>query len=358
MEAIGQNKFDVDELEDLLGGLEQLHRMIMNTVRQAVAGQIEYDDTYTQSGYGDVSYAVDTKSEALIVAWFQQHAPARGVVLVSEGIGARTFPEEMPEESAKWRIIMDPLDGTRHIMYDNRSCWILSGIAPNYGDQTTLKDIRAAIQTEVPTSLQEKAVLLRAVRGHGVRAKVIRIASASQSQEKDENTFEEEIHFHPSTARGLENGFVVFSNFFPGTKAIISDIEERMIAKLLGGAEENGCLVFSEQYISNAGQLFMLLSGRYRMVADIRAALSEWRIRNGKSLPLCSHPYDICTMLIAEESGCLFVSETGDAFNAPLDLHTNCSWIGYANENLMRLAQPALESALRETWQLPQYFNL
>ena len=332
------------ELEQILASLEELHLSVMTAVRQAIAGQAAYDTSFEDTGNGDVSYAIDTKSESLIVAWFEQNAFDGGVVVIAEGIGKRVFPAGCAEETARWRVILDPLDGTRHIMYDNRSCWILTGVAPNRGEGTSLRDIAAAIQTEVPTSLQDKCAVLTAIKGGGVNAKIVRCAPP-HGQVSD-------LRLRPSRADSFENGFLVFSNFFPGCKSVIADIEERLTARLLGEAKENGATVFSEQYICNAGQLFMLMSGKYRMVADIRGGLGDWQSRNGKPLPLCSHPYDLSAILIAREAGCLILDENGGDFDAPLDLHTNCSWLAYANAALMQKAQPLFAQAKKEATHL------
>ena len=50
------------------------------------------------------------------------------------------------------RIIIDPIDGTRGLMYDKRSAFFLAGAAPNRGDSTTLQDIEVAAMVELPTT--------------------------------------------------------------------------------------------------------------------------------------------------------------------------------------------------------------
>ena len=35
-------------------------------------------------------------------------------------------------------------------MYQKRSAWILTGVAPNRGPETSLQDIVLAMQTEIP----------------------------------------------------------------------------------------------------------------------------------------------------------------------------------------------------------------
>ena len=63
---------------------------------------------------------------------------------------AACYPSGADETSADWRIIVDPIDGTRGLMYQKRSAWILTGVAPNRGPGTSLSDIELAVQTEIP----------------------------------------------------------------------------------------------------------------------------------------------------------------------------------------------------------------
>ena len=76
-----------------------------------------------------------------------------------------------PAEDAAWRIIVDPIDGTRGLMYQKRSAWILTGIAPNYGPATNLQDILLAVQTEIPLVKQHLSDVVWAIRDHGIQAK-------------------------------------------------------------------------------------------------------------------------------------------------------------------------------------------
>ena len=45
------------------------------------------------------------------------------------------------------RLIVDPIDGTRGIMYDKRSAWTLAGVAPQRGAGTHLGDIAVKLVT-------------------------------------------------------------------------------------------------------------------------------------------------------------------------------------------------------------------
>ncbi len=79
----------------------------------------------------------------------------------------RVFPHGTKESDAKIRLIVDPIDGTRGIMYDKRPAWALAGVAPNKGPGTRLRDIEVAVMTELPTSKMGSADVLWATRGGG-----------------------------------------------------------------------------------------------------------------------------------------------------------------------------------------------
>src|SRR2546429_5760840 len=94
---------------------------------------------------------------------------ATPIVLIAEGLptGKLVLPLGTPEENATWRIIVDPIDGTRGLMYQKRSAWVLTGVAPNRGAETNLSDVELAIQTEIPLVKQHLSDCLWAVRGEG-----------------------------------------------------------------------------------------------------------------------------------------------------------------------------------------------
>lgn len=326
-------------IEALLDSIEKLHRAIRSAARESIRKQSEGLAAISGSGNGDVSYGIDDECEKIIDRWFMEDPPAGGAVVVCEGLGKRAYPTGLNESDAKWRVLIDPLDGTRHIMYDNRSAWVLTGVALNRGGQTSLGDICAALQTEVPVVLQDKGAVLKAVRHNGASLKYYDLRTG--------NEVKTHVALKPSAAATLENGFGVFVNVFPGTKAIISELEERVLYRLYGDPEENSALVFSEQYISSAGQLFMLMTGKYRMVIDIRGLLGSYQLKRNKKLPLCAHPYDLSAALIATESGCIVANAYGGVLDYPTDLDTNCSWAGYANAGLYKEIHPVILEELK-----------
>ncbi len=280
----------------------------------------------------DTIYVVDKVGERAVLAWFAKHWPeSEPVELVVEGLedlGAVTFPRGTPVTRTKWKCILDPIDGTRGLMYDKRSAWSLAALAPQHGSRTNLSDIVIAVMTELPTSKAGFADQLSAVRGGGVHAKRVDLRTGREKQ----------FTPRPSRATTLAHGFASFAKFFPAAKAWIAAREERFLRAVGAGPD-----VFDDQYLSSAGQLYELLMGRDRFVADIRPLAFKATKARG-ALPC--HPYDLCTALIAQEAGCVVESPDGRPLHAPLDTTTPVAWVGYANRALARRLRPKLRRVL------------
>ncbi|HEV2459000.1 MAG TPA: inositol monophosphatase, partial [Ktedonobacterales bacterium] len=61
---------------------------------------------------------------------------------------------------------------------------------------------------------------------------------------------------------------------------------------------------------------------------------------------LCAHPYDLASLLVAEEAGVLVADAQGQPLDAPLDVQTSVAWAGYANAALRATLEPLLLQAL------------
>lgn len=286
----------------------------------------------------DTIYQIDRLSEEAILAWFEEHWPrAWPVELVMEGLEeATTFPRGVPVAKTRWKCILDPIDGTRGLMYDKRAAFILAGLAPQRGAKTELRDIVVAAMSEIPTSKQDRADQLSAVRGRGVVAERHDLARCTRKKWKPQ----------PSRAKEFDHGFASLARFFPEGKGLLGEVEETLWRELGVLGKEGGQRVFDDQYISTGGQLFELCVGHDRMLGDVRPlAYAKLGL---SSAALCCHPYDICTALIAREAGCVIEAPDGGELRAPLDTTTSVSWLGYANPALARLVRPVLRRILRE----------
>jgi hypothetical protein len=147
----------------------------------------------------------------------------------------------------------------------------------------------------------------------------------------------------PSTATTIAHGFAMLSRFFPGNRAELAGIDDEVVEALLGPPQPGMAQSFEDQYISTGGQLYELMAGHDRFVADLRP-LFERRRPGGAAL--CCHPYDLCTELIAREAGVLVTDETGRPLRAPLDVSSDVAWVAYANHALKERIEPHLQRAL------------
>ena len=325
----------------LLDPLRELHAALRDRVVATCEHQsAERLAVVAAEGADDTIYTIDRVSEELLLELCQRTlAEISPFVLVAEGLdgGRRVLPEGTREEDAPLLVIVDPIDGTRGLMYQKRSAWILTGVAPNRGRVTDLADIEVAVQTEIPLVKQHLSDCAWAVKGEGAKAE-------RWDRLRERAT---PLSLQPSRATDLRHGFGQISRFFPGGRDLLADLEEELIARHLGPT--NGRAVcFEDQYICSGGQLYELASGHDRFIADLRPLLTPLLQRRGEGPVIPCHPYDLCTELIARELGVEICAPDGSALEAPLDLISPVSWVGYANPELRRSLEPLLQELLRK----------
>jgi hypothetical protein len=262
------------------------------------------------------------------------------MVLVAEGIvgGQIVLPEGSSEDNAVIRVLVDPIDGTRGLMYQKRSGWVLTGVAPNRGAATRLRDIELAVQTEIPLVKQHLSDVLWATADGPLRTERYNRLTGEQAP----------VRLRPSRAHTIAHGFAMISRFFPGAREELAAIDEAVVRATLGPPQAGKAQCFEDQYISSAGQLYELIAGHDRFVADLRPLLDSHLAARGEALGICCHPYDMATIMIAEKAGVLLSDERGGVLDAPLDIHADVGWAGYANAEIRAQVEPALLGALRE----------
>jgi len=331
----------VPDIRKLHEPIRRIHEQVRDEVLAAFANsprerlsQVERD------GSGDTIYAIDQVSESRLVELFEQNiAVIDPLLLIGEGIGegAVMLPLGAEEKQAVWRIIVDPLDGTRGLMYQKRSAWILTGVAPNYGEETTLGQVQLAVQTEVPLIKQHLCDTMWATRGGGAYGERFNRVTGERSQFTPQ----------PSRANSIAHGFAMIARFFPGAREELAAIDEEIIMGALGPVRPGKAHCFEDQYICTAGQLYELMVGHDRFVADIRPLMEQVLSRRGLALGICCHPYDLCTELIAKEVGIIVTDMSGDPLNCRLTADEDVAWAGYANEQIRQQIEPLLQKALR-----------
>jgi hypothetical protein len=326
--------------------LRQLLCELGSEIRSAVAGAAAAQSTGVLSQVeaeteADTIYAIDRYSEEAITAWLAARWPANEPVrLVMEGVSDDSplcFPAGTADAATRWTLIVDPIDGTRGIMYDKRSAWALAGIAPHEtpGARPTLADIQICAMTELPTRKHAWADQLSCVLGNGVVATSTHIETGRAQQ----------IPIRPSQSTDFRHGFSSLVKFFPEGRVFTARVEEAMWRALGCFGSTSSPVIFDDQYISTGGQFYEILSGHDRMIADLRP-----EIHDAVGLPgsLVCHPYDACCWPLLREEGAVFCGLDGQFPDAPLDTTSPVSWVAFANEHLSATGLPALQKAFQE----------
>lgn len=330
----------IPAVDELLTLIQALHTHI----RDEVVAACEASDPAVLAAVagadepGDTIYAIDRVSEEVLIEFFARTvAPRWPLVLIAEGLagGQVVLPAGTAADDALIRVIVDPIDGTRGLMYQKRSAWILTGVAPNNGPQTGLRDIVLAVQTEIPLLKQHLCDMLW-VAGVGA-PQAMRINRLDGAQTP--------FVLRPSRATDIAHGFATICRFFPGARSELAAIDEAVMRGVLGPPPPGKAQCFEDQYISSGGQLYELMAGHDRFVADLRPLVAAPRL-------ICSHPYDLATLLIAERAGVIVTDLSGAPLDAPLAVDADVGWIGYANQAIRDLVEPVLLAELRRgEWQ-------
>jgi hypothetical protein len=154
------------------------------------------------------------------------------------------------------------------------------------------------------------------------------------------------LQLRPSRARTIRHGFAYVSRFFPGARDELAAIDEEIARGALGDVVPGKAHCFEDQYLSSGGQLYELMAGHDRFIADLRPLVEPLLNKRGLAVGICSHPYDLCAELIAREMGVIVTDPRGNPLRAPLDLGTNIAWAGYANPQIRDEIEPLLKQAL------------
>jgi len=185
---------------------------------------------------------------------------------------------------------------------------------------------------------QHLADTMWAVAGAGARAERLDTVAGTRTA----------LPLRPSRATTIAHGFGGLSKFFSGTRAELAAIDDAVVSRLLGdGGDSGDPLVFDDQYLSSAGQLYELMSGHDRWIAELRPLLQPARRAAGRAPLFCAHPYDLSCELIAREAGVIVTDPRGAPLAAPLDVTSDVAWIGFANAELARSVGGALTAELR-----------
>src|SRR6478672_11539750 len=119
--ARGMTRHQLTRARRLLCALQDHIRDQLIAARARHAGKFARVAGVTKA---DTIYFVDRIGEEAILEWLGAHWPRTWPMeLVMEGLeeGCTTFPVGTPVHRTQFKCILDPIDGTRGVMYDKRS---------------------------------------------------------------------------------------------------------------------------------------------------------------------------------------------------------------------------------------------
>jgi len=328
----------------LLSETRALHEAIRERVgwlleRARRAGRPDLADMPGAWGAGDLSYALDDVADEPLADFGRRLGARHPLVLIAEGPGESRHGAGAA--GAPLRALVDPVDGTRSLMHDMRSAWALTGLAPDKGPATRLSDVEVAVQTELPTTSAGVYHVLTAVRGRG--------ATIARHDVRTGAELERRALHAPQELR-LDNGYLCFTRFLAVERPLVAELEADFLARVIEAHGLDPRLLYDDQYLCTAGQLFLTGTGRYRMLADLRG----WLHRTRGLQNFTAKPYDLATLLVWREAGVPVLGEGFLPLDAPMDTETRLSVIAFANEELRAKLEPALRATMEAALRRPR----
>ena len=296
-------------------------------------------------GSGDVTFNPDESTEAYLDIWFAEQAALAPISLLTEDKGWRHGgPGPDPgswRELPHWdhggpRVVVDPIDGTRHLLFELRSAWTVIGVAGPGSEAPHQGQIEFGLVTEIPTRLAGWARELEAVHGQGCELREVPLLGQDPGEPRV---------LKPVDDARVDHGYFPFFAYHPEVRAASHAVAQRFFQRLrrFENAEIEHC--YDDQYIASGGQLALLALGHYTMVADLRPRLLGPEGRGTQ----CAKPYDLSgAVLCATEAGCRVCGLDGRPLEMPLDTQTPVGFLAFAGPRTRERLMPHLAEVLPE----------
>lgn len=291
---------DLADLADLAAALADVGR----AVRAAVgAPRGVLDAEIVRHAGGDDVFGVDDRADRALIHALDERCGRRWPgTLVCEGYD---LPVPVGGGDGPWRYLADPVDGSRPWVWGKRSAWCLLGAGR---EATSIADFEVGACVELPTPRAAVATTAWAVRGGGVRAVDDALGPGGGAVE---------VELRPLLGAALDHRFVTVLRYAVGTKAVLGEWEDRVLA---------GLHTYEDPYLSTGGLLLEVAAGRQAAALDPRPLVVPGS--------MASHPYDLAGWVVAAEAGAVVESLPPGPLDAPVDTSTPVAWAAYANESV------------------------
>lgn len=279
---------------------------------------------------GDTIFGLDVHVEEMMLAqirdWPESVLP---VAVFAEGLSETSLWIGPSEQSLRYWLLIDPIDGTRGLAYGKRSAFFLAAAAYGHLATPRLSDSVVSVAVELPTPKQAVADTFVWRRGMPPTASRTRLATGEN---------EPPPTLRPSEATSVDQGFGCVVAYFPEGKQLSAALAEHIAQGT--GSGDTCAQIFDDQFMSSSGQMLELLTGRDRFVIDLRPRLSA--PSGGQS----AHPYDLALTALVQAAGVVLVATDGAPLDAAYGLEEEVSWCGYANRTIAAQVHPLVEGWL------------
>lgn len=293
------------ELAALAEALVAIGRRVRDAVRAARHAAADGLGAVVRAEGGDHIFGVDAVADRIIVDAIGSLGARWPGTWVMEGFDdalAVGPPAADGSPGGPWRYLCDPLDGTRPLLVDKRSAWVLIGAGRS---AATLEELELSVVVEVPTRRAAVGLVAWADRAGNLVAVDEDLSDATVRA----------VTLRPRPDAELEHSFVTVVRFAPGHGAVIGRWADEHLA---------GLTTFDDLVPCSAGQLMGLASGADAAVFDPRPLLAPGT--------MAAHPYDLAGLWVARAAGAVIEALPAGPLDVPLSVEHPVAWAGYANE--------------------------
>jgi fructose-1,6-bisphosphatase/inositol monophosphatase family enzyme len=329
----------------MLEALEDLATRLAATCRKQQLGASTAElASVAGVGAGDTTFGIDTAPESVVAAWAEELANAGPLSILTEdsgwrhlGPGDAGFQVLDDFDHGGPRVVVDPVDGSRNLMFDLRPAWAAIASAPAGKEAPRLADLTLGVVQELGTSRHGRALRLVGEVDGGCHEALYELSPEGLGV----RVWRRELVVDADPR--IDQGFLPFFRYHPASRVELARLEAAFFERLRLDEQADLRSIFDDQYISNTGQLVLLSQGRYRMIADLRGLL----VNTDGSPSVTSKPYDIAAAVVcARAAGALVEDPAGQPLDVPLDATTRVSFVAYTNAATASRLRPHLLAIL------------